>query len=252
MTTNAFQPELGQLLTAPRIGRFAAPRFVSGEIGFLASAVCARHPEVFADDCGEDWQDYYDSQEQCWAQDHFLRWGGGWFENELFLIHGYTYDDSCDCGVMERERLEGGPPYYQWTPDPKLAALGLDQDDFDTLRPLLCACPDGWSEIEPLTPAIPLPANFVYKGEPACSMDWYKHIYRSATWSRADISQSQLQDLIQQCRVSLRSEPLVMETEIRNWPVRQARRAQYEAQRDRFLAQSPDQQRLIIATHAWV
>lgn len=234
-TPDVFQPELGQLLFGGFMHGYEGPRWIGEEIRFLCEEIIRANPEAFPVTYADD--KYGLGIEQA-RSDYFTSWGCGWFENDVFLVHGYTYDDTCSCGAYVSARLgEKDSPLLTGSP--------LWKNHHKLIRAKMCVCPDsGWDESVALDTLPSLPPEFVFKPRPL-GVSWYKHPDRGVSISDK-IERPDFRKIVEECVASLETTPTCATADWREWPPRVTRRQRFEELAAQFAALDTAGQRALL------
>lgn len=232
--SDTFQPELGQMLFGGYMPGHHAPKWVGEEIRFLCEEIIRAYPDALPVNYADD--EWSTGIEQA-RSDYFTSWGCGWFENETFLVHGYTYDDSCVCGAyVNKARGDKHSPLLTGSP--------LWKNHHDLILAKLCVCPDGWNDTPRIVEMPGLPPEFVFKPRPF-AVSWYKHPDRGVSITEK-LDHREFRGMIQECVASLATEPVCATADWQEWPPRVARRAKFQEIAAEFAALDADGQRAML------
>lgn len=203
------------------------------DIKALAAAVCKQHAKVFIDPFDWSLEETLDEKhkrprEAAAAAEFFLDWGQGYFENEVFVLHGYTYDDTCRCGSWDNDF-------------PAELEHLFDKAQKDDARLCLCVCNEGCSDYFDRESPVILPRNFVHKPTNT-SLEWYKRIGRGTVFT----GRARWDEVIEDCSESIATGACF--AEIKDWPINKARAVAHEEVVKKAIA---DPERFIKAVQQW-
>lgn len=178
---------------------------------FLTESICKAHSSTLVDPF--EWyleDDPRPKTEELFAKiaagHFFLGSGQGYFENDVFLLHGFTYDQTCVCGALDSEF-------------PVELEHLFDKSQKEDVRYYLCACPYVSNRFndQPLF----LPSNFVHKPT-GIAADWReRYIYGMRI--QGEEHETKWPAIIQECLASVGEGKAF--TEIKEWPCSRTRKA---------------------------